>query len=745
MDELPHRLTTASLLLIAACISVSLCQSLTAQQTGQVPFAKNAKPPQANTADAREKLPNKAAEQDLKKLRERLQLNAGLRELLAREAEKSGNAELAAWFRANLPVNDGQASLASATVFAEKGDWSSAADAYLAACKVNPDLLKEVQLAVFQKTGRMSELANCFDDEALSHMSPLNTSPVALVGALLRVPSSKPQGYKLLQRVFNQGSNRHRLLINPPSSLKWREVPDPLFYLRAAFIPKDFDKEGAGWGRLAVQSSNNDQAIVYGLLTSMQPLYHDRGALRQLAEEIRGLLKNNRRWVGGWALLAFVEAEIGNYDETAQLLSARFVETNSDRIPSHSAWMLGVCLAGKDQKLDQVVIQLLEPALKKIAEKSFTRPPGTYGPLGNEPLRVSPLSRLAKLYAKYDRRLEARQLLYGLVDSAKRHPLVQDYEPSDFIYCGYKARCAACHSEPMNYYDFIVMSDTMTQIGYPVDSLISLARVDASFGHAFSSARGWIDTSTEEGKALEGTTQDLLEFTAQHTRAAKAVTPRLVMEALDLDTFQRSRRSDQKKFRTVLEQITSIKGDAGNIIDMRELADEALGVDRENVVLDLMLSVRGEGKNSEATVFSPVVDILELAANMQAPQANQDIAELDAKLLALRKQHPENTEVAIAATVFAFLRNDFDAAEERLEKLQASLPPASTKLVPNDLGLWLVARYALAADRTRARGEQLASRASAAAAQHPDPLWKKAIGRERKEMLPPGTPAPSNR
>ena len=89
-------------------------------------------------------------------------------------------------------------------------------------------------------------------------------------------------------------------------------------------------------------------------------------------------------------------------------------------------------------------------------------------------------------------------------------------------------------------------------------------------------------------------------------------------------------------------------------------------------------------------------------------------------------------EAGIAATVFAFLRNDQESAENRLQKLEELVDGKESR--ETDLCLWLVARLALASESTRATGEKLADRALTAAGKQSDPLWKEAIrgGREPK-------------
>ena len=599
-----------------------------------------------------------------------------------------------------LAVHDGRESLTLANRLAEKEDWVPATDAYLSAYRCNPALYAPHHTKVFQKAGRLTEHANFFDQTMVHRMGLLNGLD-SLVWACLRGQETQAAGYELLKRVFNNKSNTFSWnhtsnLLLTSSTFPWEKVPDSLYYLRCVFLPTDFEQPG--WQRLSVSHIGEKQYSVSGYLKIARPLYYNREALQQFAKEIRELLEKHPKWVGGWALLAFIEAESGNSREAVDVLRKRFLDADSYELPASAAWLLGECLAGKDEELDRIVIELLEPCVREIATRTSKRALGKSG----KTLRLSPIKTLARLYAKYDRRQEARQLLYGLTDSANQHPLVEGYAGNiiggfAFGSCGNRSRCLACHhvdrgdSNFKSYYDFTETTDAMTDIGYPVDSLIALARMDKSYRHVFDSSQGWLENIPEWREYDEKFPSLYDYFHEQQAKAKRGVTPGAVVEALELDTFRRSSRIDGKD------------------------------------VLHLMLSVRGEGPDAQATVFSPVIDILKLAVESKAPNAAKDIAQLDKRLVTLSEQHPKSIEAGIAATVFAFLRNDLDSAKDRLKRLETitDYPEAG------GTAFWLVARHALKYDETRILGAVLAERALTAAETQPNSRLKEAILRER--------------
>ena len=584
-----------------------------------------------------------------------------------------------------------QNALDQATRLAEKEDWAAATDAYLSAYRLDPNLYIDGHVQAFQEAGRLPELAAFFDEATLRKLD-YHKLMESLVLTLLREKKTQAAGYDLLERVFQHNRYTARLLLQKYDDRGfWKELPSPVSYLRRLLLPTDFEQPG--WKGLSVDSCNSDRGTVNGSLTLARPLYHDREALRQFATEIRDLIKQHPKWVGGWALLAFIEAESGNARKAVDLLRVHFLNADSDEIPPSAAWLLGECLAGKDEELDRVVIELLEPCVRSVALKEYSRVPGTFGPYDQETLRISPIKTLARLYAKYDRRQEARQLLHGLTDLVDLHPVINGYTGNTVASCLNGPKCFDCHRSGRgdnnfsSYFDAIEMSDVLTDVGYPVDSLIALAQMDRGYGNAFASAAGWVDSRSKWGEYLGMSDGLKEEFKKQKARAEKAITPAAVTDALQLNTFQRSSQTDHK------------------------------------VVLDFMLSVRGEGPDCQATVFSPVIDILKLAVESKGPNAAKDIAELDKRLVTLSEQHPKDIEAGIAATVFAFLRNDLDSAKGRLKQLQSITDYPES----DGAAFWFVAREALRHDQTRIIGAVLAERALTAAKTQPDSGLKEAI------------------
>lgn len=293
--------------------------------------------------------------------------------------------------------------------------------------------------------------------------------------------------------------------------------------------------------------------------------------------------------------------------------------------------------------------------------------------------RSSPLADLARLTAKYGEKEKARDLLLRMSES------YYDVDsPAPTISCPYTDSCTKCHKRERNFYDFTYMAGQLTDLGYPIDGYMALGRIDSSFQGAFSGDSQWFREKL--GRDLSN---ERKEFDGAKAKVIQGLDASAILQGLELGSF---------------------RGDS-------------------NQPFEFLLTIRG--RRNKQILFSPIIEVLKLAVESKESNSAKDIAELDRRLVTLSKQHPKSIEAGIAATVFAFLRNDLDSAKGRLQTLQAITDSKSDGTV-----LWLAARYALKFDETVAAGKALAEHAVRAADRSDNPRLKQAILRERRELLP---------
>ena len=459
---------------------------------------------------------------------------------------------------------------------------------------------------------------------------------------------------------------------------------DPMSDVRQAVLPQNFDAEGAGWERFRVATKGARGGTASGVPENLRPLLaklpQPKLSLQKLADEVEAEIKQHPQWKAGVAVLGFLEAELGNQERAVKLFEQVLAEKENPITPE-AAWIFGLALEGKGPKLDQIVIALYE--INVAGERN-----------PSDSLRESAIGALSRLYARYGRRDEAQQLLLRLTEP-EGPDVVCSWARGAF----YKNRCTECHQQERGLENYILMANSLTDIGSPVEARMSLARIGVSFKNAYDSDEVWAKTNTI---VPDWEYQGKEAFQPAKIKAESMVTPQMLFNAFELGVS-----IDGTTHKTVIGKSASS--------------------------IDLILGVRGE--NGKSIVFSPVIDMLALAAQAKGADAAIANIRIDRMLAEAFQRNfsgndPDQLEVGIAATVFAFLRNDLDAAAKRIETLNKPLPDEELRKAA--VGLWLVAHEALQHERTREVGEKLAERALAAAEQQADPLWAKAI---REELL----------
>ncbi|MEL7500717.1 MAG: fasciclin domain-containing protein [Planctomycetota bacterium] len=584
----------------------------------------------------------------------------------------------------------------------KSGDVVKAAEAYLDAYRGDPTLLAYEHLATIKKAKQTKEFVDVFNADRLL-LVPLTGNPLERIAKdLLNDQATRLDGRALLDRMWEARPNSQwPLLAKPPK--------DTVFRIRDELLPSRALAGDPDWKRFRANNQWEALGRNEGLLQRLEPKLRDTPEqkihLAQTVREVEQKIEQEPRWRAGVAVLAFLEAELGNAQRAVELIETVLAETESPIICG-AAMTFGQALEGKSAALDQVVMRLYE---KSIAEWGDLD-------LGGDPaisVNASPIQNLAGLYAKYGRRTEARRLLLRLTvpegvgaggSDGSYLSCWQGNALIKFSDAGYKVltedqvpqvNCIECHRKERNLWSYLTMSDKLTELGYPVDARLSLARIDNSFGNSLSSDKEW---ATKRTPKLE---RDylILFFQPVNERVEKAITPQAVLEAFESGVL--------------------------NDVDITNPVIAGFATK-----IDLMHSVRGE--YGKSTLYSPVIDLLELVSESEGDEEAVAVTRIDQLLAEEFRKHPDNVEAGIAATVFAFLRNDVEAAEQRAQKLSEIV--SAKERQQRDVALWLVGRLALNNEDTQVIGEAFAKRALAAAEASNEPLFKEAIQREREAI-----------
>ena len=596
--------------------------------------------------------------------------------------------------------------LAQAKQQEKSGEFAKSADAYLEAYRLDPSLLRYDQFATIKKAQRTREFVEVFTVDRLKKVPQFghgsDGAKLKIVRDLLLDDATCLDGNVFLKNMWVTTNTTARwYLLNPPYNRIWPNVIDTTFLIRDGFLPADIPAEGAGWDRFTLDIAGDSDDSAFGapqyLRLLLDRIPQKKVSLSKLAREVEAKTQQFPDWKVGVAVQGLLEAELGNQQRAVELFE-KMLSDPDEPIPPKSAWVFGLALEGKSVALDQIVMRLYEINLDD-GERSAQ----------GKALCSSAIRSLARLYAKYDRRDDARQLLLRLTEPEGPH---FGGKRSQFVLCSYssqfgiirkneagytvlpedklpKGTCIQCHRKERNLENYFLMANGLTDVGFPVEARLALTRIDASFYNAHDSDAAWAKANTSlPSPEYYGAKV----FQPIRAKAEGTITPQVLLNALESGV---TIESDMKR--------SVIAAPAARI--------------------DLMLGVRGV--NGKSTLFSPVIDMLAIAAKAKGDEAAIANVKIDQLLSEAFDKNPDNVEAGIAATIFAFLRNDFDNAEKRLQKLEELVDGKESQ--DSDLSLWLVARLALAGESTRAIGEKLADRALTSAGKQSDPRWKEAI------------------
>ena len=496
-----------------------------------------------------------------------------------------------------------------------------------------------------------------------------------LVRDLLKLERTRARGNHVLKQLWTEHHDRHYNLLTSKAQEVWPYVDDLQFFLRSKLVPANIAAEGAGWGRFKLEGVYElSEEPGWGYPLSLRPLLNDRNALEQLAGEVEAAVAQHTDWKAGTAVLSYLEAGMGNYQRAAQLLRKVLEDAETRPIPSDSAFLFGMALEGKDNALDLEVMRLYEMSLQNRPSRVF---------------RASAIPKLGRLYAKYDQPLKARQTLHRLTNP--------DYDPRSQVICSpgrrpdNQDRCAECHHGKSNLIDIVVMSNNLTNIGYPVDAYVELARIDASFNNAYGSSDEWAKKNIPADFYRE-IARGKTKFLPAKNNAKKCLTSKNVLEALRSGVFSHRDRTRPST------------------------------TDRPPI--DLMLGMRGNDSKNE--VFSPVIEVFDTIVEPANEESHDQLDAIDHQLGVLCEANPNDIQTAAAFTVFALLREDLRVAHERLRRLENLFSDAQGRTPQDHASLWIVASYAQMHEETTESGRKLADLARQDYQEQSDG-WKRAF------------------
>ena len=559
------------------------------------------------------------------------------RDAIAKHLVESGRPDLAEYVLVDGRINPSATeALKLADLLVESGDGAKAIDSYLQAFRIAPLLFDPWEhIEIFDKQNRLKDLAELFTEEQISKTKGGSVDPMHyLLRRLMKDDVRASLGLPFAVRLWNgRPEMRPYVLDETPMN----EVPNRAEWYAALLIPEDVGKVGKGWHWLFFTSGTSG-----GYLYELRNIL-DKESARQLITKIKPLVEKHENWIAGQVTLAAMEAIAGNYEPAKQWIKDNHETVREFRQQSdyHEllwwyARYLGDVLGGRDRELDKQVIKLYEESLDHRPLKSL--------------YRKTCVHQLARLYHKLGRKQDALDLLYGL---AVRERDINEYVGNNW------SNPNAVNLDLERIWDIRTAVATLNGIGYPMDALSLLSRID------FEQRR--------KAGIFKGGWEYKDEYVDQATsKSQKLLNTKTIVEAINRGVIP-------------IGLASTIDKESGEV---------------DNPIAKLLEQVARKELSSE------------VAASFKAVNAKLvDADAMDLHLGNLMKQHTTDVDIAVAAAIFAFLRDDIETAAKRLQVLDSSLG-ADYEARAADVNLYLAAGFAKKHADTADIGARLAIRSA---------------------------------
>ncbi|MEL6107984.1 MAG: protein kinase [Planctomycetota bacterium] len=286
------------------------------------------------------------------------------------------------------------------------------------------------------------------------------------------------------------------------------------------------------------------------------------------------------------------------------------------------------------------------------------------------PYRETKVDELAKLYQQYGRSKEAVDLMAGLVGRQRDADeyLVNNWGKADTVNLDHE-----------RLWDLRTAVETLNRIDRPMDALSLLSRIDFDQRRAAGEYKGG------------GYRYDDDDLERATNRSRNSIHIEAIVEAFD---------------RGILPIGLSSKLNKSGAID--------------NPIFRVLRQVAHDDISDET-----------MATFDRIRPELTDADVMDRHLAEMTRQQPADSDVAVAAAIFAFLRDDTETARKRLE-LVIALFETDSALRASDVGLCLVAELARGQHETAKYGETLFRRAANASEQMNDE-WKRYFQKQSEE------------
>ena len=311
---------------------------------------------------------------------------------------------------AELKPDDGKLRFTIAQQLQNAGERDAALAEYTKAIKLDPSQFSnrywEIQ-NLYAQANKFEELAQLFDEIDLRKVGSY-WSVFEIISAMVQNDKGREVGLKLFKKAWEAyPQQRGQLLGQIQNEAVWR-LPEIFAYAKEAVIPRP-DSEIDPWSAASnIVNYGGSDGRIEGVLTRLMSIARKQQGLPDLKADVLAAIAKRPDWVGGKAILAVIEVQLGNKEAGKKLWQEAFADPKGD-IPPVARFILAQELefyAG----MEETAVKTLEAGIDEMMKES------------NYDYSYHPARRLVWWYEQLGRKDDAKKLTMRFATNEQQDP-----------------------------------------------------------------------------------------------------------------------------------------------------------------------------------------------------------------------------------------------------------------------------------------------------------------------------------
>lgn len=327
-----------------------------------------------------------------------------------------------------------------AQMLSQAGKAAEACEEYKKAIKKQPNLFGnrywEVQNA-FQQANKAHELAALLEEIDIRQLGQYY-SVMNIAQQMLSNDNQRDAGLRLFKKAWEAFPQQRAWIVGSIYDDATWKLPELYEYGKQALLPSGAVVQHDPWQGLNQINSWENEGRINGVVSRVVEGAAANNQLETLRNEVSEAINKQPTWIAGKLLLAMLHARLGENDEARKLVEELLAADPPISIPSTPRWFVAQEFEAIDE-LRPLAIRLYEGASDDNTNQNQ--------------FRLTPASRLAKLYRDAGRKEGARELML----KAAQRRLGNEY---DAEYAAYQ-----------RMENSLEIAKELDELGYPIDAI----------------------------------------------------------------------------------------------------------------------------------------------------------------------------------------------------------------------------------------------------------------------------------